>query len=146
MAGAGIDDKEASRLTWLIILSLLVCVVGITNSMLMSVTERFREIGTMKCLGALNEFVVRLFMIEAFFLGVIASTLGWLVGCALMLLLRAITHPKGEAVLGSFDVVEGLKILAFCVPLGSVLTAVATYFPALQAARIPPAAALRVDV
>ena len=146
VAGAGIDDKEASRLTWLIILSLLVCVVGITNSMLMSVTERFREIGTMKCLGALNEFVVRLFMIEAFFLGVIASTLGWLVGCALMLLLRAITHPKGEAVLGSFDVVEGLKILAFCVPLGSILTAVATYFPALQAARIPPAAALRVDV
>ncbi len=146
VAGSGIDPKEASRLTWLIILSLLVCVVGITNSMLMSVTERFREIGTMKCLGALNEFVVRLFMIEAFFLGIIASTLGWLVGCALMLLLRAITHPKGEPVLGSFDLVEGLKILAYSVPLGSVLTAVATYFPAQQAARIPPAAALRVDV
>ena len=146
VAGSGIDPKEASRLTWLIILSLLVCVVGITNSMLMSVTERFREIGTMKCLGALNEFVVRLFMIEAFFLGIIASSLGWLVGCALMLLLRAITHPKGESVLGSFDLWEGLKILAFCVPLGSVLTAVATYFPAQQAARIPPAAALRVDV
>ncbi len=146
VAGSGIDPKEASRLTWLIILSLLVCVVGITNSMLMSVTERFREIGTMKCLGALNEFVVRLFMIEAFFLGIIASSLGWLVGCALMLLLRAITHPKGESVLGSFDLWEGLKILAFCVPLGSFLTAVATYFPAQQAARIPPAAALRVDV
>jgi small-conductance mechanosensitive channel len=146
VAGSGIDPKEASRLTWLIILSLLVCVVGITNSMLMSVTERFREIGTMKCLGALNEFVVRLFMIEAFFLGVIASSLGCVVGTVLMLLLRAITHPKDEAVLGSYNLSAALITVAICVPVGSILTAVATYFPALQAARIPPAAALRVDV
>ena len=47
---------------WLIVLSLLVCVVGITNAMLMSVTERFREIGTMKCLGALDSFIVKLFL------------------------------------------------------------------------------------
>jgi len=39
---------------WLAILSLIVCVVGIVNAQLMAVTERFREIGTFKCLGALN--------------------------------------------------------------------------------------------
>ena len=42
---------SARRNLWLVTLSLLVCIVGITNAMLMSVTERFREIGTMKCLA-----------------------------------------------------------------------------------------------
>jgi len=146
VAGPNIEAKEASRLTWLVILSLLVCAVGITNSMLMSVTERFREIGTMKCLGALDAFVVRIFMIEAVCLGVIASSLGWLVGTGLMLLLRLIAHPENEAILGSFTMGAGLKILAFCVPVGAFLTAFATFIPALRAAQIPPAAALRVDV
>ena len=45
--------EEESKQTWLISLSLLVCVVGIANAMLMSVTERFREIGTMKGFGLL---------------------------------------------------------------------------------------------
>ena len=54
---------------WLVTLSLLVSAVAISNAMLMSVTERYREIGTMKCLGALNSFIARLFVLEALFLG-----------------------------------------------------------------------------
>ena len=57
-------QEEESKQMWLIGLSLLVCVVGIANAMLMSVTERFREIGTMKCLGALDSFIVKLFLLE----------------------------------------------------------------------------------
>jgi ABC-type lipoprotein release transport system permease subunit len=66
-----------NRETWLVIMSLLVCAVGITNSMLMAVTERFREIGTMKCLGALDLFVVELFLLESGLMGVIAAAAGW---------------------------------------------------------------------
>ena len=53
-----VDSSPKQR--WLVILSLLVCVVGIVNAQLMAVTERFREIGTMKCLGALDRFILRL--------------------------------------------------------------------------------------
>ena len=58
---------------WLAILSLIVCVVGIVNAQLMAVTERFREIGTFKCLGALNSFVVRIFVLEAIYQGILGG-------------------------------------------------------------------------
>src|ERR1700732_2760976 len=45
-----IVQSAHDRQVWLVTLSLIVCTVGIANSMLMSVTERFKEIGTMKCL------------------------------------------------------------------------------------------------
>ena len=74
------DINERYRSIWLVVMSLLVCSVGITNSMLMSVTERFKEIGTMKCLGALDSFVVTLFLLESGMMGICASVLGWAVG------------------------------------------------------------------
>ncbi len=150
IAGPNLPKDEASRMTWLIGLSLVVCTVGITNSMLMSVTERFKEIGTMKCLGALNQFVVKLFMIEAFFLGIIASSLGWMVGTILIVLIKLAAGvpanaPPGTTALGSLTFMGVLGTL-WAVPLGAVLTAIATYIPAIRAAQIPPAAALRVEV
>ena len=48
--------------------------------MLMAVTERFREIGTMKCLGALDGFVVRLFLLESGFQGFSGALIGALIG------------------------------------------------------------------
>lgn len=151
IAGPNITADENARSSWLVALSLVVCAVGITNSMLMSVSERFKEIGTMKCLGALNQFVVKLFMIEAFLMGVIASTAGWFVGTVLIVLFKLMAGvpkdaPAGTLVLGALDFSDLLKTLIFCVPVGSILTAIATYIPAIQAARIPPAAALRVDI
>lgn len=155
ISGTSVTPEQLARSNWLVALSLLVCAVGITNSMLMSVTERFREIGTMKCLGALNQFVVKIFMIEACLMGVIASTLGWMVGTLLIILVRflggvpktaaADVHWYGAMSVGSFF---GVPYGTFwdCVLVGATLTVVATYFPALQAARIPPAAALRMDV
>lgn len=151
IAGPDIDPKEVAKMNWLVALSLLVCAVGITNSMLMSVTERFREIGTMKCLGALNQFIVKIFMIEALLMGIIASCLGWVLGTTLIVLSKLaagvpLNAPAGTKVLGSLEWTDILLTLAFCVPVGAALTALATYIPARQAASIPPAAALRTDV
>jgi hypothetical protein len=151
IAGPDIDPKEVAKMNWLVALSLIVCAVGITNSMLMSVTERFREIGTMKCLGALNQFIVKIFMIEALLMGVIASCLGWGLGTVLIILSKLAAGvppnaPAGTVPLGSLTGLDVILTLAFCVPVGAALTALATYIPARQAASIPPAAALRTDV
>lgn len=151
VAGSNISADEAARSTWLVILSLVVCAVGIANAMLMSVTERFREIGTMKCLGALEQFVVKIFMIEAALMGAIASSLGYLVGTLLMIVTKFFSfNPKtafhGETWIGSYTIASFGMNLVFCTGIGIFLTMLATLFPAIRASRIPPAAALRSDV
>jgi putative ABC transport system permease protein len=80
--------ETATRQTWLVVMSLLLSAVGIANSMLMAVAERFREIGTMKCLGALDSFIVKLFFIEAGLMGIVASLVGFVVGWGLVSLIN----------------------------------------------------------
>src|ERR1051325_5130704 len=99
-----LKQGERDRQLWLVTLSLVVCTVGIANSMLMSVTERFKEIGTMKCLGAMDGFIVKLFLLQAGFLGMVASILGWLIGYGAIVLVGVIREgsklwpklPAGE--------------------------------------------------
>lgn len=151
VAGTNVSADEAARSIWLVILSLVVCAVGIANAMLMSVTERFREIGTMKCLGALEQFVVKIFMIEAALMGAIASSLGCLMGTLLMIVTKFFSfNPKtafhGETWIGSYTAVSFGTNFVVCTGIGIFLTMLATLFPAIRASRIPPAAALRSDV
>lgn len=136
--------EAANRSKWLVIMSLLVCTVGITNSMLMSVTERYKEIGTMKCLGALDIFVVELFLLEAMIIGVIASFLGWLVGFSAIFLLGLASH--GWVVVGKIHLLQILSQLGIAMGIGALLTVIATIAPAIRAAQMPPAMALRVEI
>ena len=139
------DPGALNRQIWLCVMALLVCTVGITNSMLMSVSERFREIGTMKCLGALNSLIVRLFLIEALFMGFVASFAGWVLGFIGIFFVRwaslgwaeGIGHLTAGVVFGS---------LLACILIGGFLTLVAALLPAQRAAQMPPAAALRTEV
>ena len=80
------DPQRRIQTNWLIGLALLVAFVGILNAMLMSVTERFREIGTMKCLGALDSFIVKLFLIESFFQGGAGTVAGHPLGLLLSII------------------------------------------------------------
>jgi predicted lysophospholipase L1 biosynthesis ABC-type transport system permease subunit len=129
---------------WLVVMSLLVCGVGITNSLLMSVTERFREIGTMKCLGALDEFIVRLFLIEAAVLGVLGSVAGAILGNVIVVIISMIT--KRPDVVAMMNWGRMFAYMGLAVAIGTFLSLVAAVFPAMQAAKMPPAAALRSEV
>lgn len=137
-------QAQHDRQIWLVALSLVVCTVGIANSMLMSVTERFKEIGTMKCLGALDSFIVKLFLLEAGFLGMLASLLGWIVGYSAIVLVGAIR--EGAKIWPKLPIGEVCMALVWSLVAGAVLTVLATIFPAIRAAQLPPAAALRVEI
>ena len=139
------SDAELNRQIWLVVMALLVCTVGITNAMLMSVSERFREIGTMKCLGALNSLIVRLFLIEALFMGFVASFGGWLLGFLGIALVRWVQLGWAEG-MRPLSLSLILTLMAGCVLIGGFLTLVAALLPALRAAQMPPAAALRTEV
>ena len=135
---------KSARQWWLIGMSLLVCIVGIINSMLMSVTERFREIGTMKCLGALDGFIVRLFLIESFLLGFLGSLVGAVLGFGIELLVYAI--KEGFGILNYWNWSLMMVWLGSAVVVGGVLALIAAVPPAVVAAKLPPAAALRTEV
>ena len=132
------------RQIWLVGLALLVSTIGILNSMLMSVAERYREIGTMKCLGALDSFVIRLFVIEAALTGLIASVLGGVLGFLVMFLSYLAQEGSGWLHYASFGPLIGHIVMA--IVGGSILALLASAWPAALAARMPPAAAFRVEV
>jgi len=135
-------DTE-NRLRWLVFVSLVMCFVGIMNSMLMSVTERYREIGTLKCLGALDSFIVKLFFLEALLLGSVASIAGGVFGILVAYAIEGLTGGWQEMAQAGFRTVPILGTSLF---LGVVISIVAAILPAIQAAKMPAAAALRVEV
>ncbi|NUQ00921.1 MAG: FtsX-like permease family protein [Armatimonadetes bacterium] len=143
VAGEGaVVQEDRARMIWLIVMALMVSVVGIANSMLMAVTERFQEIGTMKCLGALDQFIVKLFLIESGLLGGLAGLTGSIVGILLMYIVNMFKYEFHftSVALGLLGIVASSMIL------GTVLSIVAAILPARQAARMPAAAALRTTV
>jgi putative ABC transport system permease protein len=135
------NNKIQTR--WLLGLALLVAFVGILNAMLMSVTERFREIGTMKCLGALDSFIIKLFLIESLFQGIVGTIIGVAVGVILSIAGASSTY--GEFAWKNFPVAQILASVGICLMIGIGLTVAGAVYPAWQAARMQPIEAMRVE-
>ena len=132
------------RMGWLLLVSLVVCTVGITNAMLMTVTERFREIATLKCLGALDSFIMMMFVIEACVLGVCGGTLGAILGIVIGVL-RMRVFVFGWVTWWAVRPAElALAVLAAIV-VGVVLAALAAVYPSLKASRLAPMEAMRIE-
>jgi len=136
-------ETRNARLKWIISLSLLVCVAGVLNSMLMAVTERFREIGTMKCLGALDKFIIEIFLLESLFLGSIGSFMGVIIGCGLSLL--GFQFGFGKYMWQYIPLMAILKYAFYAFSIGSLLSIIGAVYPAYTAAKMEPVEAMRVE-
>lgn len=149
-AGPEGSESEASflgmseRNAWLIVLSFLVCVVGVANAMLMSVTERFTEIATMKCLGAMDGFVMMMFVFEATIQGLIGGVIGLVLG-SLLAVLRGLVE-FGSLIAGASSAAGPIGLgMLLALLVGMLLAAVAAVGPSFIAARLAPMEAMRVE-
>lgn len=151
MRSEEIEEKQAQearqefRNWWILIISLLVTVIGISNAMLMSVTERFREIGTMKCLGALSSFIRQIFLIESSLVGLSGAIAGALFGMVFSTIAYGFTYGLG-LVLTSVDYPRLMLSLLISIVIGVALSVVAAIYPANFASRMVPATALRTNI
>lgn len=146
IADIGEEARKAHfRNIWIVVIALFVTVIGITNSMLMSVTERFREIGTMKCLGAISRFVRQMFLIESSLVGLVGSVAGVIVGALFSVVAYAFTYGVG-LVLESLDPVRMVLYMVVCMVVGVILAVLAALYPARFASRMLPANALRSEI
>lgn len=140
-------QREHFRGLWIIVISLLVTVIGISNAMLMSVTERFRDIGTMKCLGATSRFIRQIFLLEASFMGLVGGVLGVVLGLAVSVATYLVLYDAA-LVWRTLGVEAGAVAAAAAQALlaGVALSVVAALYPAQFAAKMVPADALRSNV
>lgn len=129
---------------------LLSIVPSIMNTLMMSVSERFREIGAMRAMGMHAREVLALFLVEGFFLGILASGAGVLIGGGLSYYfsLKGLPNPG----LGMGGPTGNLPyVYPTCNPLwlgifllgGTFGAVVAYFFPARMAANLDPIKALR---
>ena len=128
----------------------LLATTVIVNTTMMVVYERMREIGTIAALGMTGAQILRLFFLEALFIGVAAALAGVLLGSALVLPLSQVGIDYSEAMEGvelnmSNVIYPQLSLRSTVVVFfySIVITAVASYWPTRKAARLHPVTALR---
>jgi len=142
VARTGLFDLPTNT-QWLIMLSFLVCAVGVTNAMFMSVTERFTEIATMKCLGALDGFLMQMFLYESAIQGIVGALAGILLGLGIAFF-RGLLNFGGIA-LESLPVVDLAAGAGLSFLVGLLLAVLAGVGPALAVARLAPMEAMRIE-
>lgn len=122
------------------LIALLVGGLSIINTMIMSVSERTREIGLKKAIGAETRSILGEYLLESAMIGLLGGLIGTGLGVSAIAVLNSITSTKQVTVFAITPTVV-IGPVVFAVVLGTV----AGFFPALRAARLEPVQSLREE-
>lgn len=122
-------------------ISLIVGGIGIMNIMLVSVTERTKEIGLRKAIGATSKEVLRQFLVEAVFLTVSGGIMGMLIGVLSSVVIGAILSRFVEG----WSVIIPPEAIVASVVVSSIVGVAFGWYPAKRAAKLDPIEALRYE-
>lgn len=122
-------------------ISLLVGAIGIMNSMYTSVLERTKDIGIMKAIGAGNQAIVQIFLIESGLIGLVGGIFGTALGVGLALLISSFSKNAGF----TLDITLEVPVLALGLFFAFVVGVVSGILPAYQASKLRPIEALRYE-
>jgi putative ABC transport system permease protein len=121
-------------------ISLLVGGVGIMNTMYTSVTERTREIGIYKALGAENNTILTLFLVESGLIGIFGGLIGIVLGFGMALVVEMVGREMGVGLLHAWI---SWELTAFALIFSFSIGVFAGFLPARSAAKMNPVDALR---
>lgn len=129
-------------------IALVVAAVNILNVMYISVTERIKEIGVMRSIGALRREILRMFLYEAVILGVIGSVVGGILSIAFgyLISVAAIEVATAGTTFGeNFTVFDqsAVGFIVFGMAFGIGTSIVAGFYPAWRASHLAPVDAMR---
>lgn len=120
-------------------ISLIVAGVSILNVMMMSVTERIKEIGVLRSIGTRKSEVMRMFMYEALILGVAGALIGGLLSFCAGYLITAVLVGSPDYLFNP----TSLLYIVFGMAFGIITSTASGFYPAWKAANLNPIQALR---
>lgn len=132
--------------------SLFVAAIGITNTMMMSIYERTKEIGIMKVIGCRIKDIQALFLIEAGYIGFIGGFVGTLLSYLISFVINKLLSGGGAEAMG-FYIEEGaggisripLWLGGVSIVFAILIAMLAGFFPSLRAMKLSPLAAIRAE-
>ncbi len=152
----GVLAVEKNMQFFLLVFIVLVAAFSITNTLITQVIQKTREIGLLKAMGATSGTVMRIFILQGFYVGVIGTASGIVLGTLVVIyrmsILRALRFLTGQEIFPQeiylFDELPARIIATDLLWIGLISVLLCTFggvIPALRAAKLDPSKALRYE-